>query len=331
MHRTRCSRVATAENRVGGNLLDVARAHDVAQVGERPTYVAGDEAQELLGGSRKAANAQVRPDDDDHPARGGHDVLQVVVGDAELRHAGLELVVDGGKLLVRRLQLLFGGLELLVRRLQLLVRALKLLVGALQLLVGRLELFNRRLKVVLARHEVALELEDARILLALRPSLLMFPRLRNDALVEQDEQALSRARLRQGHDVDHTDRVELAPESGTAGEVVGSPSVSALCVALRRATSISGRASFKRLSVAAPGAGSRYEPVRPRNCTMSSRSSTMTPGGAYFSITLRSAICATLTMGRCSGRFGRVASSFSTARPPAAKSKTAVAWMFFFT
>ena len=139
---------------LGQQRLQVGDAEVEPDVRDRPADVGGDQVEDLFRHRREAPDAQVLPDDDDGRLDAAEEVEQVVVEQAQLRVAVLQLVVDRGQLFVARLDLLLGGLQLFVEALQLLVGRLRLLIGGLQLFVGALLLLDHRLQVVARRGQL---------------------------------------------------------------------------------------------------------------------------------------------------------------------------------
>ena len=204
------------------------------------------------------------------------------------------------ELLVGRLQLLLGGLQLLVGRLQLLVAREDLLVRRLQLLVGGLHLLDDRLQVFARRGQLLLELRDApaaRRRLRARPPPRGRSPLRAAAWNSTTKCSAgtpvrgitSRSRLVQPSS-ERTRRSSLR---------TGLRDLRAACSAPRRPCSRPSRASFSRLRLASPGAGSRKAPVLPRNWTISSSALTTTPGGLNrSSMTRLASLCTSRTSPR---------------------------------
>ena len=72
---------------------------------DRTTQVASDQTQQLLRGESVSPDAKIHANDEDGVVEPRQEVVQVVVGETELRHSVLELLVDGCQLLVRGLHL----------------------------------------------------------------------------------------------------------------------------------------------------------------------------------------------------------------------------------
>ena len=109
------------------------------EVCKRPPDVAGNDAEQRLGGRREEADIQVGVEEQRCDVGAIEDILQII-GCRALPFQGLmELAVEGGQLLVERLQFLLRGQQLLVRGLVFLVDRQSLFVDRLLLFAGDLE------------------------------------------------------------------------------------------------------------------------------------------------------------------------------------------------
>ena len=111
-----------------------------AEVRERPPDVAGNDAEERLGGRREEADIEVGVEEERRDIGAVQDVLQIIGGRTLPLQRFLELAVEGGELLVERLQFLLRRQQLLVGRLVFLIDGQRFFVDRLLLLAGNLEI-----------------------------------------------------------------------------------------------------------------------------------------------------------------------------------------------
>jgi hypothetical protein len=117
-------------------------------------HVGSDQIQHLLGHGRELPNAKIRPEHHDGQLHAVQQIGEVIVDEAELEVARVQLLAEGRQLLVARLDLLLGGFQLLVDTLQFLVGRLHLFVGRLELLVGSVLLLDHGVQVFTGGREL---------------------------------------------------------------------------------------------------------------------------------------------------------------------------------
>jgi hypothetical protein len=105
-------------------LVDVRIAQPARDVGERTAHVRIKQVEHLLRLRRRELHPEAAIEEDRADVGGAHQILKVVVGEAELLDFDLELLVHGGQFLVDRLQFLLARLELLGCRPELFVHRL---------------------------------------------------------------------------------------------------------------------------------------------------------------------------------------------------------------
>ena len=118
---------------------------------DRAPLVARHDVEELSERRRVELDHELAVDKEGGHVGGRHEILEVVVGLAEVFEPLLELLIDRLEFFIDRLQLFLRCLELFQRRLIFLIDRLQLLVGGFELFLLRLGVFEGALKLRLCR------------------------------------------------------------------------------------------------------------------------------------------------------------------------------------